>query len=101
VPTEFNRNTFKNAGIPGDKLQVVPEAIDLNTFHPDIPLAVSAKDLLQEPLNGYIDVDYTQISPDQKIFTFLAIMKWEPRKGWQELISAFVQEFGLGEVRQS
>jgi glycosyltransferase involved in cell wall biosynthesis len=34
VPTEFNRITFSNAGVPMSKLKVVPYCIDTEFFHP-------------------------------------------------------------------
>ena len=76
VPGEFNRETFAFAGVERDKLRVVPGAIDLTPYHPNIaPLSISGA-------RGY---------------NFVSVFDWTLRKGWDVLIRAFVEEFGNGE----
>ncbi|HZO86726.1 MAG TPA: methyltransferase domain-containing protein [Chthonomonadaceae bacterium] len=72
VPGEFNRETFARAGVPPEKLRIVPGAIDLKPYDPACP-----------PLriNG------------ARGFNFLSVFDWTLRKGWDVLIRAFVEEF--------
>jgi glycosyltransferase involved in cell wall biosynthesis len=76
VPSEFNRQTFANAGVDPDKLAVVPGAIDGEGLDPDGPA------LLIEGARG---------------FNFLAVFDWSMRKGWDVLVRAFVEEFDRSE----
>jgi glycosyltransferase involved in cell wall biosynthesis len=78
VPTEFHRETFVRSGVRPDKIFVIPEAVDVDTFDPDRvgPL---------QDLPGYPDT--------QNHFKFLSIFKWEERKGWDILLRAFFEEF--------
>jgi glycosyltransferase involved in cell wall biosynthesis len=73
VPTEFNRATFTAAGVNSSLLSVVPEAIDHNHFDPSI-------------------IGSTRTT-SPKLFNFLSISKWEKRKGWDILLTAFFTTF--------
>jgi glycosyltransferase involved in cell wall biosynthesis len=74
VPSEFNRETFSFAGVNADKLVVVPESLDIQSFDPDLPIKFS-------------------LSAQRGDFVFLSVMKWEPRKCWECLVNAYVDEF--------
>ena len=76
VPSRFNVETFANAGVCGEKLRVVPGAIDLAPYNPTCaPLQIDGA----------------------RGFNFLAVFDWTLRKGWDILIRAFVEEFRPGE----
>jgi glycosyltransferase involved in cell wall biosynthesis/SAM-dependent methyltransferase len=72
VASEFNRETFTRAGIDEKKIRVVPEAVDVHSYAPDV-----------EPLTV----------PGRRAFAFLSVFVWQTRKGWDVLIRAFVEEF--------
>lgn len=73
VPSEFNRNTFCNSGVLLEKLKVVHLGVDSQFF-------VDDGACLFPCLNNYD-------------FIFLSIGEWIPRKGFDFLIKAFLQEF--------
>ena len=79
MPSQFNVDTFTSAGVEAGKVKVMPEPVD--------PFTYNSGSLLK-------DEDATVGS---ETFTFLTIMKWEERKAWKELVSAFVEEFANGE----
>uniref|UniRef100_A0A6B2L6E9 Uncharacterized protein n=1 Tax=Arcella intermedia TaxID=1963864 RepID=A0A6B2L6E9_9EUKA len=74
VPTNFNVHTFVEAGVNASKLAVVPELVDVNHFDPDIHFPIPEIDNVAQ-------------------FKFLSIMKWEPRKAWDVMIKAYLDEF--------
>lgn len=76
VPSEFNRDTFAQAGVSRNKLMVIPGAIDAKIF-----------DRACEPL---------PIS-GARGFNFLSVFDWTLRKGWDCLVQAYVEEFSAGE----
>lgn len=72
VPSEFNRDTFTVGGVDPARLQVMPLGIDPARFHPGVrPLAI----------------------PGRRGFNFLANMEWIPRKGYDILLRAYLEEF--------
>jgi glycosyltransferase involved in cell wall biosynthesis/Flp pilus assembly protein TadD/GT2 family glycosyltransferase len=76
VPSEFCRQAFLRAGVPEDRLAVVPGAILMPPDDVEIqPL----------PIDG------------ARAFNFLSHLDWTRRKGWDVLVRAFVQEFTQGE----
>lgn len=72
VPSQFNLRTFSQAGIPSEKLHVVPYGVDTEFFHPH-----SAKAGL----------------PEAPGFRFLYVSFFDYRKGFDLLLAAFLQEF--------
>ena len=60
-----------------ERLQVIPEAVDVDLFDAS----------RHSPLD--------QLRRDPR-FKFLSIFKWETRKGWDVLLSAFLSGLGLG-----
>lgn len=91
VPTEFHKDTFAKSGIALSKLVVIPEPVDTNRFdpqkfpNPDHSLAsFAAKPITEKGPNRI-----------QDCFKFLSIFKWESRKGWDILLSAYVQQFSF------
>lgn len=76
VPSKFNLDTFATAGVAREKLHRIPGAVDFDLFDPAVP-----------PL--YI--------PGAGDFVFLSVFQWSLRKGWDVLVSAFLDEFGQDE----
>jgi glycosyltransferase involved in cell wall biosynthesis len=76
VPSKFNMETFSRSGVNITHLDTVPSAIDVFHFDP----------ALHTPL-------HSPEFKDSEKFRFLSVMKWEPRKAWDVLITAFLEEF--------
>ncbi|MFO7172569.1 MAG: glycosyltransferase [Bacillota bacterium] len=73
VPSEQNRQAFVAAGLPGDRVRVVPGGVDPDRFRPGLaPL----------PL------------PMRRGFAFLSVFDWQYRKGWDCLVRAYARAFG-------
>ncbi len=72
VPSKFNVESFARSGVSRHKLVHIPESIDVERFpRPVRPL----------PIRG------------TRRFNFLSVFQWQPRKGWDVLLRAFVEEF--------
>jgi glycosyltransferase involved in cell wall biosynthesis len=84
VPTRFHADSFARSGVDLAKLFVVPEPVDVAFFDPE---RVSAL-----PLPAGVAQDGAR-----KPFVFLSVFKWEPRKGWDMLLRAFLAEFSRAE----
>ena len=74
VPSDFNIHTFSESGVDCSKLFKIPGTIDLDLFDPD----------------KTIPLDIPEIKDK---FVFLSTFDFQPRKGWDILIKAFVEEF--------
>ncbi|NKX54699.1 glycosyltransferase family 4 protein [Arthrobacter mobilis] len=70
VPSQFNARTFTAAGVPPEKLHVVPEAV--------------------EP--AWLDTHARPYRGDGP-FKFLSVFRWQYRKGWDVLLQAYLAEF--------
>jgi len=70
VPSEWGRDVLIANGIDADKIDVVREGVDHNLFHP-----------------------YGRV-PEERPFRFLMVGKYEIRKSYPEIFSAFAAEFG-------
>lgn len=75
VPCEQNRNALARSGVPAERVFVVP--------HPYEPEAALCKLVRRKPKPGK---------------RFYSIGRWEPRKGYAELIEAFACAFHPGEA---
>jgi len=71
--TAWGKRVFAANGFDPERIDVVPEGVDPALFHPGVP-----------PVDAF---------PAQP-FKFLAIGRWERRKGMAELVQAFDREFG-------
>lgn len=76
VPTRFNQETFARSGVDPGKIHLVPLGCDPDRFHPDVP-----------PMS----------IPGRRGFAFLANFEWIPRKGYDILLRAYLEEFGADE----
>lgn len=88
VPTAFHLEAFARAGVLRSKLAVLGEPVDTEFFDPasHAPL----------PLSGGPSGDGGPAA-EAAPFRFLSIFKWEERKGWDVLLSAFLAEFSREE----
>jgi glycosyltransferase involved in cell wall biosynthesis len=73
VPSEFNRETFAAAGIPWNRLQIIPGTLDENIFNPAHATPYTLTDTAS--------------------FKFLSVFDWSIRKGWDILLQAYFEEF--------
>jgi glycosyltransferase involved in cell wall biosynthesis len=69
VPTEWGAAIIRAAGIDSNKVRVVPEGVDVNSFKPCAEQRQSS------------------------VYRFLYVGKWEERKGTVDLLRAFSAEF--------
>jgi glycosyltransferase involved in cell wall biosynthesis len=73
VPSRFNLDTFARAGVPPEKLQVMPFGLNAALYDPGnkYPLRI----------------------PGKRGFTFLSVFQWNRRKGWDVLLQAYLKAF--------
>eukprot|EP00041_Stephanoeca_diplocostata_P037284 m.1402026 g.1402026 ORF g.1402026 m.1402026 type:complete len:549 (+) comp25009_c0_seq26:146-1792(+) len=76
VPSRWGRNRFIKAGVEARKLFVIPQAVDTTVFDP--------KRVRKDP---------TLMDGVDKTFAFLSVFKWENRKNYEALLTAFLVEF--------
>jgi|GEM_PF-853030 glycosyltransferase involved in cell wall biosynthesis/GT2 family glycosyltransferase/Flp pilus assembly protein TadD len=74
VPSTYCRDLYARAGVPEDRIRVVPNGVDTDRFRPGL-----------QPLPG--------LEPDGRI-TFLYVGGTIPRKGFDVLLNAWRQAFG-------
>ncbi|RZS91401.1 glycosyltransferase involved in cell wall biosynthesis [Motilibacter rhizosphaerae] len=72
VPSEFNVQTFRDAGVT-IPIHVVPEGVSTTRFRPGL------RPLVTEGLRGTV---------------FLSVFEWSSRKGWDVLLRAWAEAFG-------
>lgn len=87
VPTDFHVSSFVKSGVDPSKVVKVIQPVDVEFFDPS----------LYEPFDlasvGKLVLG-TKISPvNSKVFAFLSVFKWEHRKGWDVLLTAYLKEF--------
>jgi len=70
VPSEWQKECSVTQGYPEDRVKVVPEAVEPDCF-PD-----------------------KEIVPDDSIFTFCLLGRWDNRKSTTEILECFVELFG-------
>ena len=73
VPSQWQAECTIAQGMPADKVKVVPEGVDVNTFYPEDPKTV---------------LDYV----DGR-FKFVVFGRWDYRKSTKEIIETFLKEF--------
>jgi glycosyltransferase involved in cell wall biosynthesis len=73
VPCRFNLETFARGGVPGERLRLLPETLDLDLFDPEgtRPLSI----------------------PGRRGRAFLANFEVSDRKGWDVLLRAWAEAF--------
>uniref|UniRef100_A0A7N0T5Z8 Glycosyl transferase family 1 domain-containing protein n=1 Tax=Kalanchoe fedtschenkoi TaxID=63787 RepID=A0A7N0T5Z8_KALFE len=85
VPTEFHVNTFVNSGVEAKKVVKVVQAVDVSFFDPSKYQALDLNSVGQLILGSGLR--------KENVFVFLSVFKWEYRKGWDVLLSAYLKEF--------
>jgi glycosyltransferase involved in cell wall biosynthesis len=73
VPSKWQRDCTIQQGADPNKVKVVPEGVDINTFYPEDPQTV---------------LDYV----DGR-FKFILFGRWDYRKSTKEIIETFLKEF--------
>jgi autotransporter strand-loop-strand O-heptosyltransferase len=77
VPSQWQAECTIAQGMPADKVKVVPEGVDVNTFYPEDPVT---------------KLDYV----DGR-FKFVVFGRWDYRKSTKEIIETFLKEFKSNE----
>jgi glycosyltransferase involved in cell wall biosynthesis len=97
VPSTFSAQVFLRAGIGLDRLRVVPIGVDTQVFRPaGSPAPARAPWSTGEP--GGDGVSGGPLPwPEATTFKFLSVLTWQWRKGWDILLSAYLDEFEPGE----
>jgi glycosyltransferase involved in cell wall biosynthesis len=70
----WGKRVFVANGFDPERIDVVPEGVDPETFNPEVAPSAAL--------------------PAGDVFRFLAVGRWEKRKGLAELVTAFDREFG-------
>ncbi|KAK4766170.1 hypothetical protein SAY87_007812 [Trapa incisa] len=85
VPTDFHVRTFVSSGVDPSKVVKVVQPVDVEFFDPE----------KYEPadLSSLGDLILGQRLSRKEGFVFLSVFKWEFRKGWDLLLSAYLKEF--------
>lgn len=86
VPSQFHIDTFTRAGVVAEKLVKVVQPVDTHFFNP------ARVRPLRLPKTTPVFGSSTNPSPSHP-FVFLSIFKWEHRKGWDILLSAYLSAF--------
>ncbi|KAL4125494.1 hypothetical protein PRIC2_009077 [Phytophthora ramorum] len=81
VPTKFQEKVFVDGGVRPEAVKVVPEVVDVAFFDPE--KVETPYDLASE----------TQFELTEHTTVYLSIFKWEERKAWKVLLTAYFQAF--------
>ncbi|CAK0788600.1 unnamed protein product [Prorocentrum cordatum] len=81
VPSAFAVEQFASSGVERRKIVVIPEAVDTAFFDPSLHAPLKSKGMGSSSSSG------------KQRYRFLSVFKWEARKGWDVLLSAYFQEF--------
>jgi glycosyltransferase involved in cell wall biosynthesis len=82
VPSLFHKGVFAAGGVVPARIEAIPESIDTTWW-----IAERHRD------DFFINVVRRPKLQEQCQFKFLSVFKWEDRKGWDVLLSAFFEEF--------
>lgn len=81
LPSEWNKRVFIKDGLDPAKVHVIGEGVDaVNVFNPNKYSRPRARGQLLK-------------KEEVDTFVFLSVFKFETRKGWQDLVTAFFLEF--------
>jgi hypothetical protein len=86
TPSQFNVETFAGSGVVRSKLNVMPESVGI--FFKKTCKVYSTDTFIYNPA-----VTKPMKISNKKDFNFLSVMKWEKRKGWDILLTAYFTEF--------
>lgn len=103
VPSQFSRDVLASSGLDRAKIKLIPIPIDTNRFNPQsveparLPMGeplLTTSETQGYKLRGSASATAGHDLVDKgRPFVFLSTFKWEPRKGWDTLIEAFVSAF--------
>ncbi|CAI5715354.1 unnamed protein product [Hyaloperonospora brassicae] len=85
VPTRFQEQVFVDGGVRPDAIKVVPEVVDIDFFDPE--KVEKAYDLAGKLATNITD----------KTTVYLSVFKWEERKAWKILLTAYFQAFSASD----
>ncbi|KAL6761224.1 hypothetical protein V8C86DRAFT_3088762 [Haematococcus lacustris] len=99
VPSQFSYDVLNSSGVDASKIRIVPIAVNTTLYNPEVVKAVmlpygelvfgKAKRTLPPLPSAAVHARRRAKKP----FTFVSTFKWEMRKGWDVLLSAYLQEF--------
>ncbi|CAH0487697.1 unnamed protein product [Peronospora farinosa] len=81
VPTKFQEKIFVDGGVRPEAIKIVPEVVDVDFFDPK--KVEKVYDLVSE----------TAFDMTDETTVYLSIFKWEERKAWKVLLTAYFQVF--------
>lgn len=91
VPCRFVYWVFEHAGFPSEKLQIIPEPIDVFQYDPAV---VSPIVLPRDLSKDWNQASNYALEPSTAMhFNFFSVFKWEDRKGWDILLRAYCGAF--------
>lgn len=90
VPTDFHVRTFVSSGVNPSKVVKVVQPVDVDFFNPEKYEPIGLSSLGDLVLGKRSKVGN---SNGKEGFVFLSVFKWEFRKGWDLLLSAYLREF--------
>lgn len=76
VSSKFNKETFESSGVASEKLRVVPQCLDIARYREQRDTS---------SIKRRLDL--------QDDYVFLSVFDWTIHKGWDVLLSSFVEEF--------
>jgi glycosyltransferase involved in cell wall biosynthesis len=92
VPCRFVKWVFEHAGFPPHKLLIVPEPIDVFQYDP-----AAVDSLVLPPVerlwNQASNIQEASLVGGPRRTSFLSVFKLEDRKGWGELVIAYMSAF--------
>lgn len=87
VPSTWNARTFIEAGIPARKVRVIKQGVNVTWLDPDRHPPANLTTMGSLLFGGWNN------SNPRPPFRFMSAFKWERRKGWDILLSSYLQEF--------
>jgi glycosyltransferase involved in cell wall biosynthesis len=97
VPSAWGVEAFAAGGVDRGKLRAVPEGVNTSFFDPERDGGVAAMDLAARGRLVFGRPREERAAErganNTRPFVFLSSFKWEPRKGWDVLLNAYLTEF--------
>eukprot|EP00760_Papus_ankaliazontas_P012051 PhM_4_TR15176/c0_g1_i3/m.66944 len=95
VPSTFSFESFVRAGVPADKIRLVPEAVDSEMYSPSWETVWNLPNDLQTKIDNatFYVKDSSTSTHEDSYFVFLSVFKWEERKGWDVLLRNYARAF--------
>jgi glycosyltransferase involved in cell wall biosynthesis len=99
VPSAWGVEAFAAGGVDRGKLRAVPEGVNTTFFDPHRAGGVAAMDLAARGRLVFGRPREERAAAEgggattKRPFVFLSSFKWEPRKGWDVLLNAYLTEF--------